>query len=145
MGVKPLIGEYEKIMLKDPAEIPEMRPGDTVRVHINFYEEKKGGVAGTKKIHRIAAKGKMDRGEVKVERVQVFQGTVLSITGSGSRAKFTVRKISSGVGVEKTWFLHSRKISKIEVIRRAKSRRAKVLYLRDRVGKATRLKELRKQ
>lgn len=145
MGVKPLIGEYEKIMLKEPAELPDLKPGDTVRVHINFYEEKKGEAVGTKKIHRIAAKGKIDRGEVKVERVQVFQGTVLSVTGDGSRAKFTVRKISSGVGVEKTWFLHSRKISKIEVVRRAKTRRAKLNYLRDRVGKATRLKELRKQ
>jgi len=144
MTVKPEITQYEKIMLKGPEEVPDLRPGDTVRVHINFYETPRGVAAeGTKKIHRIAAKGKMQRGEIRVERVQVFEGTVLSVTGTGSRAKFTVRKIASGVGVEKTWFVHSRKISKIEVVRRARVRRAKLNYLRQRVGKATRLKEQR--
>lgn len=144
MTVKPVVAEYEKIMLKEPDTVPDIQPGDTVRVHINFYESPKDvAVAGPKKIHRIAAKGKISRGEVKVERVQVFEGTVIGMKGSGSRKKLTVRKIASGVGVEKTWFIHSRKISKIEVIRHAKVRRAKLGFLRDRVGKATRLKERR--
>src|SRR4030042_2119468 len=126
MAVKPEITEYEKIMLKQPAEVPDLQPGDTVRVHINFYERPHEATAeGTKKIHRIAAKGKIHRGEVKVERVQVFEGTVLSVKGDGSRRKFTVRKIASGVGVEKTWFVHSRKVGKIEIVRRARVRRAK--------------------
>jgi len=144
MTVKPEIAEYEKIMLKETGTVPDIHPGDTVRVHINFYESPKDvAAAGPKKIHRIAAKGKLSRGEVKVERVQVFEGTVIAIKGSGSRKKLTVRKIASGVGVEKTWFIHSRKVSKIEITRRAKVRRAKLGYLRHRVGKATRLKERR--
>ena len=142
MSQKPDIANYEKIMLKAPGEVPEIKPGDTVRVHINFYEEKKGEV-GTKKIHRIAAKGKVDRGEVKVERVQIFEGTVIGVKGMGSNLKFTVRKLASGVGVEKTFFAHSRRLSKIEVVRRAMVRRAKLNYLRERVGKATRLREKR--
>ena len=75
--------------------------------------------------------------------MQVFEGTVLSIKGSGTRRKLTVRKVSGGVGVEKTWFVHSRKLSRIEVVRRAKVRRAKLYYLRNRVGKGTRLEEKR--
>ena len=144
MTVKPEVAEYEKIMLKEPDAVPDIQAGDTVRVHINFYESPKGVVAaGPKKIHRIAAKGKISRGEVKVERVQIFEGTVVAMKGSGSRKKLTVRKIASGVGVEKTWFIHSRKVSKIEITRRAKVRRAKLGFLRHRVGKATRLKERR--
>jgi len=136
------IHDYERTLLKAPAEVPEIHPGDTVRVHINFYAGASESVP-VKKIHRIAAKGKQQRGEVKVERVQVFEGTVLSIKGSGTRRKLTVRKVSGGVGVEKTWFVHSRKLSRIEVVRRAKVRRAKLYYLRNRVGKGTRLEEKR--
>ena len=95
-----------------------------------------------KKIHRIAAKGKKKE-DAKVERVQVYEGVVISLKGASSRQKFTVRKLSNGVGVEKTFFLNSHKIKLIEVIRRAKVRRAKLYYLRDRIGKATRLKEKR--
>lgn len=76
------------------------------------------------------------------ERVQAFEGTVLKRQGGSNRETFTVRKNSNGVGVEKTWPLHSPTIEKIEVIRRGKVRRAKLNYLRDRVGKKAKVKEL---
>ena len=76
------------------------------------------------------------------ERVQVFEGTVLKIQGGSSRATFTVRKVSNGVGVEKTWPMHSPNVEKVEVVRRGKVRRAKLNYLRDRVGKRAKVKEL---
>ena len=76
------------------------------------------------------------------ERIQVFEGIVLKRQGGSSRETFTVRKMSNGVGVEKTWPLHSPNIEKIEVIRRGKVRRAKLNYLRDRVGKRAKVKEL---
>ena len=76
------------------------------------------------------------------ERIQVFEGIVLKKQGGSSRETFTVRKMSNGVGVEKTWPLHSPNIEKIEVIRRGKVRRAKLNYLRDRVGKRAKVKEL---
>ena len=79
---------------------------------------------------------------VSGERVQVFEGTVLKKQGGSNRATFTVRKSSNGVGVEKTWPLHSPHVVKVEVIRRGKVRRAKLNYLRDRVGKAAKVKEL---
>ena len=76
------------------------------------------------------------------ERIQVFEGTVIKIQGGSNRATFTVRKASNGVGVEKTWPLHSPNVEKVEVIRRGKVRRAKLYYLRDRVGKKAKVKEL---
>ena len=76
------------------------------------------------------------------ERIQVFEGTVIKIQGGSNRATFTVRKASNGVGVEKTWPLHSQNVEKVEVIRRGKVRRAKLYYLRDRVGKKAKVKEL---
>lgn len=76
------------------------------------------------------------------ERTQVFEGTVLKKQGTGVRATFTVRKISNGVGVEKTWPLHSPIVEKVDVVRRGKVRRAKLNYLRSRVGKAAKVKEL---
>ena len=76
------------------------------------------------------------------ERIQVFEGIVLKRQGGSNRETFTVRKMSNGVGVEKTWPLHSPNIEKIEVIRRGKVRRAKLNYLRDRVGKRAKVKEL---
>ena len=99
------------------AEVPEFSVGDTVRVY-----------------------GKIKEGNR--ERVQVFEGTVLKKQGTGVRSTFTVRKISNGVGVEKTWPLHSPIVEKVDVVRRGKVRRAKLNYLRQRTGKAAKVKEL---
>ena len=99
-------------------DIPEVRVGDNVKVH---YRIKEG-----------------DR-----ERIQVFQGDVIRMSGAGSRETFTVRKISFGVGVERTFPLHSPKIGKHAVVSHGDIRRAKLYYLRDRVGKAARIREKR--
>ena len=98
-------------------EVAEFNVGDTVKVY-----------------------GKIKEGNR--ERIQVFEGTVLKKQGTGVRATFTVRKISGGIGVEKTWPLHSPIVEKVEVIRRGKARRAKLFYLRQRTGKAAKVKEL---
>ena len=76
------------------------------------------------------------------ERIQVFEGTVIKRQGGSSRETFTVRKLSNGVGVEKTWPLHSPNVEKVEIVRNGKVRRAKLYYLRDRIGKAAKVKEL---
>ena len=76
------------------------------------------------------------------ERIQVFEGTVIKVQGTGLRKTFTVRKLASGVGVEKTWPLHSPNVADVKVVRYGKVRRAKLFYLRERTGKATRVKEL---
>ena len=110
-----IIKNIEAAQLK--AEVPAFSTGDTVRVHALIKEGNR-------------------------ERVQVFEGTVLKKQGGSNRATFTVRKSSNGVGVEKTWPLHSPHVVKVEVIRRGKVRRAKLNYLRDRVGKAAKVKEL---
>lgn len=110
-----IIKEIEQEQLK--AEIQDFAVGDTVKVY-----------------------GKIKEGNR--ERVQVFEGTVLKRQGGSNRATFTVRKISNGVGVEKTWPLHSPNVEKIEVVRKGKVRRAKLNYLRDRVGKKAKVKEL---
>ena len=110
-----IIKKIEDAQLK--AEAPEFRVGDTVKVY-----------------------GKIKEGNR--ERIQVFEGTVLKKQGTGVRATFTVRKISNGVGVEKTWPLHSPIVEKVEVVRRGKARRAKLNYLRQRTGKAAKVKEL---
>lgn len=99
------------------AEITDFRVGDTVKV---FAKVKEGSR----------------------ERTQVFEGTVIKRQNGGVRETFTVRKNSNGVGVEKTWPVHSPIIEKIEVVRHGKARRAKLFYLRDRVGKAAKLKEI---
>ena len=98
------------------AEVPEIRVGDTVRVHIKVTE-------GTK------------------ERIQVFEGTVIAKTHGGVNETFTVRRISYGVGVEKVFPVHSPNVVKVETVRKGKVRRAKLYYLRDRVGKAAKVKE----
>lgn len=101
-------------------DIPVFRPGDTVRVHVKVIE---GGR----------------------ERIQVFEGVVLGRKGSGIRESFTVRKVSAGIGVERMFPLHSPRIGKIEVVRQGAVRRAKLYYLRERVGKAARVKEAKKK
>lgn len=110
-----IIKSIEAEQLKEKA--PEFHVGDTVRVH-----------------------GKIKEGAR--ERIQVFEGTVLKRQGGGARETFTVRKTSNGVGVEKTWPLHSPNVEKVEVVRRGKVRRAKLFYLRERVGKRAKVKEL---
>ena len=110
-----IIKEIEAEQLK--ATVDQFEVGDTVKVY-----------------------GKIKEGNR--ERIQVFEGTVIKRQNGGARETFTVRKQASGVGVEKTWPVHSPIIEKIEVVRRGKVRRAKLNYLRDRVGKAAKVKEL---
>ena len=109
-----IIKKIEAEQLK--AEVPAFNVGDTVKVY-----------------------GKIKEGNR--ERIQVFEGVVLKKQGGSNRATFTVRKSSNGVGVEKTWPVHSPHVVKIEVVRRGKVRRAKLNYLRDRVGKSAKVKE----
>lgn len=110
-----IIKNIEAEQLK--AEVPAFNVGDTVRVSAKIKEGNR-------------------------ERIQVFEGTVLKIQGTGVRKTFTVRKISNGVGVEKTWPLHSPIVENVEVVRYGKVRRAKLNYLRHRTGKAAKVKEL---
>ena len=110
------LDQIDAAQLRD--DIPEFSPGDTVKVHVRVVE---GGR----------------------ERVQVFEGVVIARKGGGARETFTVRKVSFGVGVERIFPVHAPIIQKIEVSRRGDVRRAKLYYLRDRVGKATRIKEKR--
>ncbi|MBQ3513689.1 MAG: 50S ribosomal protein L19 [Lachnospiraceae bacterium] len=110
-----IIKNIEAAQLK--AEVPEFNVGDTVKVYAKVKEGNR-------------------------ERIQVFEGTVLKRQGGSSRETFTVRKNSNGVGVEKTWPLHSPIVEKIEVVRYGKVRRAKLNYLRERVGKSAKVKEL---
>ena len=110
-----IIKNIEAAQMK--AEAPQFNVGDTVRVH-----------------------GKIKEGNR--ERIQIFEGVVLKKQGGSNRETFTVRKNSNGIGVEKTWPLHSPNVEKVEVIRRGKVRRATLNYLRQRVGKAAKVKEL---
>ena len=110
-----IIKESEQAQLKE--SVDKFNVGDTVKVY-----------------------GKIKEGNR--ERVQVFEGTVLKIQGGSNRETFTVRKISNGVGVEKTWPMHSPNVEKVEIVRKGKVRRAKLNYLRDRVGKSAKVKEL---
>ena len=110
-----IIKSIEAEQLKE--NVPQFNVGDTVKVY-----------------------GKIKEGNR--ERIQVFEGTVLKKQGGSSRATFTVRKTSNGIGVEKTWPIHSPHVEKVEVIRRGKVRRAKLNYLRGRIGKAAKVKEL---
>ncbi|MGB9791675.1 MAG: 50S ribosomal protein L19 [Thermacetogeniaceae bacterium] len=103
----------QEYMKKD---IPPFRPGDTVRVHVKVIEGNR-------------------------ERTQVFEGIVIRRRGSGLNETFTVRRVSYGVGVERTFPVHSPRLEKIEIVRRGKVRRARLYYLRDRMGKAARIKE----
>ena len=110
-----IIKAIENEQLK--SDITDFNVGDTVKVYAKVIEGSR-------------------------ERIQVYEGTLLKRQNGGARETFTVRKLSNGVGVEKTWPLHSPIIDKIEVVRRGKARRAKLFYLRDRVGKAAKVKEI---
>lgn len=111
-----IITEITKEQLR--SDLPEFRPGDTVRVHVKVVE-------GTR------------------ERIQMYEGIVIKRRGGGVSSTFTVRKISYGVGVERTFPVHTPKIARLEVLRRGKVRRAKLYYLRELRGKAARIKEIR--
>ncbi|WP_166238333.1 50S ribosomal protein L19 [Paenibacillus turpanensis] len=111
-----IIAELTKEQLR--TDIPAFRPGDTLKVHVKVKEGNR-------------------------ERIQLFEGVVIKRRGGGISASFTVRKISYGVGVERTFPLHSPKVDKIEVARRGKVRRAKLYYLRELRGKAARIQEIR--
>lgn len=111
-----IIKEIEKEQMKQ--EPPKFNVGDTVKVHLKIVEGKR-------------------------ERIQIFEGLVIKKQNGGVSENFTVRKISSGVGVEKTLPLHSPKILDVEVVRKGKVRRAKLYYIRDRVGKKAKVKEKR--
>lgn len=100
------------------SDIPEFRPGDTVKVHVRVVEGNK-------------------------ERIQIFQGVITGRRGGGTRETFTVRKVSAGIGVERIFPINSPIIDKIEVVRRGKVRRAKLYYLRDLRGRAARIEERR--
>ena len=110
-----IIKNIEAAQLKE--NVPSFNVGDTVKVYAKVKEGSR-------------------------ERIQVFEGTVLKKQGGGARETFTVRKNSNGIGVEKTWPLHSPSVEKVEVIRLGKVRRAKLNYLRGRVGKKAKVKEL---
>ena len=112
---------------------PRLSPGDTVRVHVRVKE--------TNVKEEIKGKPK----ETERERVQVFEGVVIGLRGSGSRATMTVRKVSFGTGVERIFPLHARTIEKIDVVKHAQVRRAKLYFLRERKGKAGRMKERREE
>ena len=110
-----IIKNIEAAQMKQ--SVPEFRVGDTVKVSAKIKEGNR-------------------------ERIQVFEGTVIKRQGGSNRETFTVRKLSNGVGVEKTWPLHSTNAEKVEIVRYGKVRRAKLYYLRDRVGKKAKVKEL---
>jgi large subunit ribosomal protein L19 len=107
-----IVSQLESQQTKQDA--PSLRPGETVRVHVKVVEGEK-------------------------ERTQIFEGIVIAMSGTGSRAMFTVRKISYGVGVERIFPIHSPRIDKVEVVSHGRVRRAKLYYLRERSGKAARL------
>ena len=113
--MQEIIKNIEAAQLKE--NVPQFNVGDTVKVY-----------------------GKIKEGNR--ERIQIFEGTVLKKQGGSTRATFTVRKNSNGIGVEKTWPLHSPNVEKVEVLRRGKVRRAKLNYLRERSGKSAKVKEL---
>lgn len=98
------------------ADVPEIKIGSTVRVHVKIREGER-------------------------ERIQVFEGTVIAVKGSGVSSTFTVRRVSYGVGIERVFPVHSPNVAKVELIRNGKVRRSKLYYLRDRVGKSAKVKE----
>jgi len=111
-----VVQELEKEQLKE--QVPELRAGDTVKVHAKVVE-------GTR------------------ERIQVFEGLVIRVTGGGLRRNFTVRRVTHGVGVERTFLVHSPRLDKIEVLRHGDVRQGRLYYLRGKVGKEARIRERR--
>jgi large subunit ribosomal protein L19 len=111
-----VIDQLEKEQQKE--SVPELRSGDTVRVHAKVVE-------GTR------------------ERIQVFEGLVIRVTGGGLRKNFTVRRVAHGVGVERTFMIHSPRVDRIEVLRHGQVRQARLYYLRGKVGRDARIKERR--
>ena len=118
------------------SEVPDFTSGDTVRVHVKVKE------TTIKDEKAVGMKGKGVKEEIR-ERVQVYEGLVIALRGSGARATMTVRKISFGEGVERIFPLNAPTIEKIEVVKRAIVRRAKLYYLRGRKGKEARMREKR--
>ncbi|QNQ82111.1 50S ribosomal protein L19 [Lactobacillus sp. PV012] len=114
----PLIQELTKDQIR--TDLPDFRPGDTIRVHVRVVEGSH-------------------------ERIQIFEGVVIKRKGSGISSTYTVRKISSGVGVERTFPVNDPRVAKVEVKRQGRVRRAKLYYLRDRHGKAARIPEKRRK
>jgi large subunit ribosomal protein L19 len=113
-----VIDQLEREQQKE--SVPELRPGDTVRVHAKVVE-------GTR------------------ERIQVFEGLVIRVAGSGLRRNFTVRRVTHGVGVERTFLIHSPRVDRIDVVRHGLVRQARLYYLRGRTGRAARLRERREE
>lgn len=116
MSKQAILDSVEQPFLREDA--PDIKPGDTVRVHVKVRE---GGK----------------------ERIQIFEGTVLAVRNGGVAKSVLVRKVASGVGVERTFPIHSPMVEKFEIVRRGRVRRAKLYYLRDKVGKAARIREKR--
>lgn len=114
----------------DLKKLPQINPGDTVRVHVRVKETSVKEEKGKSK-------------ETERERVQVFEGVVIGLRGAGARATMTVRKVSFGTGVERIFPLHARTIEKVDIVKHARVRRAKLYFLRERKGKASRMKEKR--
>ncbi|RLK63276.1 50S ribosomal protein L19 [Atopobacter sp. AH10] len=112
-----LIEELTQSQLR--SDIPAFRPGDTVRVHVKVVEGSR-------------------------ERIQLFEGVVIKRRGAGISETYTVRKVSNGVGVERTFPLHTPRVAKLEVVRQGRVRRAKLYYLRERHGKSARIREIRR-
>jgi large subunit ribosomal protein L19 len=116
MAMGMILETIRQQQLKD--DVPDIFPGDTARVHVRVVEGNR-------------------------ERVQVFEGTVIKVNKGGSDKNITVRRLAHGIGVERTFLVHSPRVDRIEITRRGDVRRARLFYLRDRVGKATRIKEKR--
>ncbi|OIP29250.1 50S ribosomal protein L19 [bacterium CG2_30_54_10] len=114
--MNPIVESLERGYMKNKKDIPEFRPGDTLRVAIKVREGEK-------------------------ERLQNFEGVVIAKRYTGLRENLTIRKISYGIGVERTFMLHSPNVAEIALVRRGKVARAKLYYLRDRVGRKTRIKD----
>jgi large subunit ribosomal protein L19 len=120
----------ELVEKKHLKKLPDFKPGDTIQVHVRVKEREKE-----------SAKGKDKDKEKEKERIQIFEGVVVGMRGRGIQSTFVVRKLSFGVGVERIFPFHSPSIDKVKMVKRGNVRRAKLYYLRDRSGKAAKIKE----